>query len=118
MKIRHLSFCLTIMAAAACSPVERNITWFGSDEKDAKELTDKAIVSLGEGNVEQAILQAEEALRKVPKYPYALMVAGVGYDVMGIPAKARRYYEDLIEINADGLSTIGNLRNLPPLPFP
>ena len=79
MKIRHLSFCLTIMAAAACSPVERNITWFGSDEKDAKELTDKAIVSLGEGNVEQAILQAEEALRKVPKYPYALMVAGVGY---------------------------------------
>ncbi|MBR7158802.1 MAG: hypothetical protein IKD08_03880 [Alphaproteobacteria bacterium] len=117
MKIRHLSFCLTIMAAAACSPVERNITWFGSDEKDAKELTDKAIVSLGEGNVEQAILQAEEALRKVPKYPYALMVAGVGYDVMGIPAKARRYYEDLIEINADGLSTIGNLRNLPPLPM-
>lgn len=119
MKISHLSFiCLLLSSIVACTPVERNVTWFSQDDpKEVKELTNMAIINLAEGNIEQAILQAEQALRQNPKYPYALMVAGVGYDIMGVPAKARRYYEDIIEINATEVSTIGNLRNLPPLPM-
>lgn len=127
MKKNHLSLffasLLPVLALSSCSAVDYSFPddsgnfLFPDDKQIAKKLSQKATLAMAEGNIAMAISLAEQSLRKEPKDPYTLMLVGVAYDISGSPAKAKRFYEDVIALDAGQVSLIGNLRNIPPLPM-
>ncbi len=79
--------------------------------------TDKAIIALVKGDIDSAMLDVAAALKENPKDPYALMVNGIVYDILGVPHKARRYYEDIIEYKYNDMSLFGNFTLNAPRPL-
>ena len=72
----------------------------GSDDVDTvldrERSSDRAMSALTKGDVSAAQSFAQDALKKNPKDPYALLVAGLAYQSSGRYDLARQYYQVII----------------------
>ena len=109
---------LSLLTVLLCSCANFAFQDTTAVKETAKESnTDKAIVYMVKGDLDSALLNVTAALKDNPDDPYALMVAGIVYDMMGIPHKARRYYEDIIEGKYTETSMLDNFSFNAPKPL-
>ena len=109
---------LSLLTILLCSCANFAFQDTASVKEPVKEnYTDKAIVYMVKGDLDSALLNVTSALKDNPDDPYALMVAGIVYDMMGIPHKARRYYEDIIEAKHTETSMLDNFSFNAPKPL-
>ena len=72
----------------------------GSDDlataMDSEQTSDRAMSALTKGDVNTAESYAQTALKRDPKDPYALLVAGLAYEASGRYDLARQYFQVII----------------------
>ncbi|MEW5727792.1 MAG: SPOR domain-containing protein [Pseudomonadota bacterium] len=74
--------------------------------------TDKAMAALTRGDYPNAERYAIAALRRNPKDPHALLVAGIAYQGAGRYDLARQYYEVIISNRLDGTMMVPDARGV------
>ena len=79
-----------------------------------KSDTERAILKWSVGNTEEAVHYAQKALQDNPEDLYALMIAGLSYESLGDPARAKLLYEQAAFIDNTDVGVFGAMRNLPP----
>lgn len=104
-RLRRLAFAaITAGALAGCAPF--------FDPQGAREVfgsitdsnpTDSAMAALGRGDYPNAERHAMAALKRTPKDPHALLVAGLVHQATGRLDTARQYYEVIVTNNIDGM---------------
>ena len=78
-----------------------------------KTQTERAILYWSAGKNEEALHYAQEALKDNPDDAYALMIAGMSYEILGYPQNAKAIYEHAATVNTGELGVFGSMRNLP-----
>lgn len=75
--------------------------------------TEQSILSWSSGNHEDAVHYAQKALQDNPNDAYAMMVAGLSYESLGYPNRARAFYEQAAASGSDAVGMFGAVRNVP-----
>ncbi len=75
--------------------------------------TEQSILSWSAGNHEDAVHYAQKALQDNPNDAYAMMVAGLSYESLGYPNRARAFYEQAAASGSDAVGMFGAVRNVP-----
>ena len=82
--------------------------WFVSlFEKDGKYAANKASLAYFNGDFNETLKYAADALSDNPNNQQALLVGALAAEKMGRYNKAREYYEDLIVIDGNDTSVLG-----------
>ena len=75
--------------------------------------TEQSILSWSAGNHEDAVHYAQKALQDNPNDTYAMMVAGLSYESLGYPNRARAFYEQAAASDSVAVGMFGAVRNGP-----
>lgn len=75
--------------------------------------TEQSILSWSAGNHEDAVHYAQKALQDNPNDTYAMMVAGLSYESLGYPNRARAFYEQAAASDSVAVGMFGAVRNVP-----
>ena len=76
--------------------------------------TEQSILNWSAGEYEDAIHYAQKALRKNPDDVYAMLVAGLSYERLGYPNRARALYEQAAASDdGESVGVFGGVRNVP-----
>ena len=78
-----------------------------------KTNTEQSILSWSAGKHEDAVHYAQKALQDNPNDAYAMMVAGLSYESLGYPNRARAFYEQAAASDSVDISMLGSARNVP-----
>ena len=111
MKIRRklsgtVSAAVLTVSALICGCSTPGSSLFKTD-------TEQSILSWSAGNHEDAVHYAQKALQDNPNDTYAMMVAGLSYESLGYPNRARAFYEQAAATDSDAISMFGAVRNVP-----
>ncbi|MBR1777839.1 MAG: hypothetical protein IJ752_04560 [Alphaproteobacteria bacterium] len=79
-----------------------------------KTQTEQAILNWSTGKHEEAVHYAQQALQDNPEDVYAMMVAGLSYESLGYPNRAKALYEQAAAVDNADIGVFGAMRNLPP----
>ena len=63
---------------------------------DMDHATDRAVSALTRGDIGGAVSYSQTALRRDPKDPYALLIAGLAYQASGKFDLARQYFQVIL----------------------
>ena len=78
-----------------------------------KTNTEQAILYWSAGSHENAVHYAQKALQNNPNDVYAMMVAGLSYESLGYPNRAKAFYEQASVSDSAAVSMLGAVRNVP-----
>lgn len=111
MKIRRklsktVNAAVLTVSALICGCSTPGSSFFKTD-------TEQSILSWSAGNHENAVHYAQKALQDNPNDVYAMMVAGLSYESLGYPNRARAFYEQAAATDSDAISMFGAVRNVP-----
>ena len=103
---RSVSFAVLTLSALICGCSSPGDALFKTD-------TERSILKWSTGNYEDAVHYAQRALRDEPDDAYAMMVAGLSYERLGYPNRARAFYEQAAHTQGDAVGVFGSIRNTP-----
>ena len=111
MKIRRklsktVSAAVLTVSALICGCSTPGSSLFKTD-------TEQSILSWSAGNHEDAVHYAQKALQDNPNDTYAMMVAGLSYESLGYPNRARAFYEQAAASDSVAVGMFGAVRNVP-----
>lgn len=111
MKIRRklsktVSAAVLTVSALICGCSTPGSSFFKTD-------TEQSILSWSAGNHENAVHYAQKALQDNPNDTYAMMVAGLSYESLGYPNRARAFYEQAAASDSVAVGMFGAVRNVP-----
>ena len=111
MKIRRklsgtVSAAVLTVSALICGCSTPGSSLFKTD-------TEQSILSWSAGNHEDAVHYAQKALQDNPNDTYAMMVAGLSYESLGYPNRARAFYEQAAASDSAAVGMFGAVRNVP-----
>lgn len=111
MKIRRklsgtVSAAVLTVSALICGCSTPGSSLFKTD-------TEQSILSWSAGNHEDAVHYAQKALQDNPDDTYAMMVAGLSYESLGYPNRARAFYEQAAASDSAAVGMFGAVRNVP-----
>ena len=111
MKIRRklsgtVSAAVLTVSALICGCSTPGSSLFKTD-------TEQSILSWSAGNHENEINYAKKALQDNPNDTYAMMVAGLSYESLGYPNRARAFYEQAAASDSVAVGMFGAVRNVP-----
>lgn len=79
-----------------------------------KTQTEQAILHWSTGHNEEAVHYAQNALLNNSNDVYAMMIAGLSYESLGYPNRAKAMYEQAAAIDNAEVGVFGAMRNVPP----
>lgn len=94
------------VSLAACGPQSNPKTFLDSMGPDANQSADLAVAALARGDYAGAERNLDEALKRDPRNPYALLAGGMLYQSTNRPLRARQMYEDLISLRPNQAATV------------
>lgn len=107
-----VSAALSAGFLSSCSYIEKNTSpetyntlTFG--DEGAKEAA-KATLAYSQGNFTEADEHVQMSLRQNPKNAQALMVGALNAEKLGLPNRARQYYEEIILSAGDQTTVLGS----------
>ena len=103
---RSVSFAVLTLSALICGCSSPGDALFKTD-------TERSILKWSTGNYEDAVHYAQRALRDEPDDAYAMMVAGLSYERLWYPNRARAFYEQAAHTQGDAVGVFGSIRNTP-----
>lgn len=103
---RSVSFAVLTLSALICGCSSPGDALFKTD-------TERSILKWSTGNYEDAVHYAQRALQDEPDDAYAMMVAGLSYEQLGYPNRARAFYEQAAHTQGDAVGVFGSIRNTP-----
>jgi tetratricopeptide (TPR) repeat protein len=105
---RWATSVLLAVSLSSCGAVyESDSFWKQSDYWQAGMSSDSAMAALSKGDLVRAESQANDAMRRNPKDPYALLALAVVYQNTNRVELARQYYEVLISMHPQATAIVG-----------
>ncbi|HLN23381.1 MAG TPA: SPOR domain-containing protein [Patescibacteria group bacterium] len=102
-----ISVLLAVSLSSCGTVYESDSFWKQSDYWQAGKSSDAAMAALAKGDLVRAEAEANDAMRRNPKDPYALLALAVVYQNTNRLELARQYYEVLVSMHPQAIAIVG-----------